>query len=93
MFSDPKTKLKLVLGGMLAAIALSALDPFIISSEIGWFSKEAAQGALLVLDFLAVAYLWNQFNKLRVVMNKKELEDEKLSKLERDVDRITHSKI
>ncbi|HAI74185.1 TPA: hypothetical protein DCL22_02280 [Candidatus Moranbacteria bacterium] len=86
MFLEPKIKLKLVLGGILAAIVLSALNPFLISSE-------AFQGMFLVLDFLAVVYLWSHFNNLRVVINKKELEDEKLSKLERDVDRITHSKV
>lgn len=85
MFSDPKAKLKLVLSCIAMAIVLSALSPFLISREI-------FQGAFLVLDFLAVIYLWNQFNQLRVVINKKELEDENISKLEKEVNRIIQSK-
>lgn len=85
MFSDPKVKLKLVLSGIAAAIVLSALSPFLISREI-------FQGVFLAFDFLTVAYLWKQFNNLRVVINKKELEDENISKLEKEVNRIIRSK-
>jgi hypothetical protein len=92
MSFESRIKLKIVLGGILVALAFSILNPFLISFSLGDFSKEAVQGVFLALDFLAVIYLWNQFNTLRVIINKKELEDEKLSKLERDVDRITHAK-
>lgn len=81
-----KTKLKIILGGMMATIILSALNPFIISGA-------TAQGVFLVVDFLVVVYLWRQFNILRVVMDKKEKVDEKLSNLEKEIDRITKPKV
>ncbi len=85
MFLKPRIKLVLVLVGIGAAVTLSALSPFIISREI-------LQGMFLVLDFLAIVFLWGQFNKLRVIINKKELEDENISKLEKEVSRIIRSK-
>lgn len=93
MFLEPKFKLKLVLGGLVVAIVLAAADPFIFSFGIGNFSKDVVQGVFLALDFLCVVFLWNQFNELRVIINKKELEDEGLSKLEREINRMSNTKV
>lgn len=91
MLMEPKTKLKLVLAGIGLAVIFSALNPFLIVSGIGGFSKEFFQGLFSVLDFLFVVYLWSQFNGLRTIINKKELEDGNISRLEKKVNRIIRS--
>ena len=88
----PKVKLRLVLSGIAIAVLLNVVNPFLISFRLGSFSKEAIQAVLAVLEFLAVAYLWRQFNVLRVTINKKELEDGDLLELEKSVQQITHTK-
>ncbi|MDP1884140.1 MAG: hypothetical protein Q8L10_02125 [Candidatus Moranbacteria bacterium] len=90
MLKEPK--LILVLSGIGLTVVLAVLDPFIIRFSLGGFSQEFFQGAFLVLDFLAIFYLWKQFNGLRITINKKELEDGDLLELEKNVQQITHMK-
>jgi hypothetical protein len=93
MLTTPQKKLKIVLLGMATMTALTILNPFLISSDIGLFSRSLVQATLAVAEFLIIAYLWNQFNNLRVILNKKELEDERLEQLEKHVEKVTHMKL
>lgn len=84
-----KFKLKVILGGMLASIFLIILVPFINIPVSGLIFQNTIQGAMAVSIFLIVVYLWNEFNKLRIEMNKEELEDKKLTELEHNIEKLS----
>ena len=50
------------------------------------FSENLIQGAFSVLGVLIIICLWGQFNKLRIEINKDELEDKDLTELEKEME-------
>lgn len=88
MALSPKQKLQLVLAAMAAVTLLVFVNPFVTDSSIGPLSKELHMAVNWILEFLVMAYLWSKFNKLRILINKKELEDEKLLEIEHDVEKL-----
>jgi|GEM_PF-2097455 len=84
-----KFKLKLVLSGIFLALFLAVVSPFLIVNGVFGWSEELSQGLLPVALFVAVIFLWNEFNKLRIEINKEELEDENLTELEHNVEKLT----
>lgn len=86
-------KLKIILGSALGAIILILAIPFLINLESNLVLENFIQGGLSILIFSIVAYLWNEFNKLRIKMNKEELEDQDLTELEHDVEKLANSKV
>ena len=87
MESD-KLKLKFILSSCLVLFVLAILTPVLIGPKAGGMVENLAQGLLSVSLFLVIAYLWNDFNKLRIQINKDELEDKDLTKLEHNVDKL-----
>lgn len=82
MILAPQKKLRIVLILMLVILFLVVAIPFFISG--------GTLAVLYIVYFLAIAYLWSEFNKLRISVNKKELEDESLTGLEHDVEKLAN---
>jgi predicted membrane protein len=58
---------------------LAVLSPFLISTKL-------YRALFLVFNFLIVTFFWFKFNQLRIMINKNELEDKKLSEIEHDIE-------
>jgi amino acid permease len=86
-----KTRLKLVLISILVLILLIIVSPWLFVDEWLGFSENFLQGTFSVLGFLIIIYLWSQFNKLRIEINKDELEDKDLTELEKEMERRANS--
>lgn len=87
-----KMKLKMVLTGILFLMLLIIVSPWLFASDFVGFSEEFLQGAFSVLGFLIIIYLWSQFNKLRIEINKDELEDKELAELEKEMEKRASAK-
>lgn len=90
---EPNLKLRIILVLMTIIAIAVVFNPFIITGDAGSFSREAAQSAFAILGFFAIVYLWNEFNNLRISLNKKELEDENLLELEHESEKLERLKI
>ena len=86
----PQKKLWIVIVSFaVVVLILVPMTPFLVGFGRGGFSKEATIAFFIILEFVAAAYLLNEFNNLRLKINKKELEDQELAELEHDVEKLS----
>ncbi len=76
-----KIKMRVILFLMIVLVLLVILNPFI-------FSEEKTLVFFYSLEFLLAIFLWEKFNTIRIAINKKELEDEKIREIEHDIEEL-----
>ncbi len=90
MFLTPKLKLKLLLGGLATLILLLLATPYLIVTGTNFLSKETIQAIFLLLEFFGATFILNEFNRLRIIIQEKKATEEKLNKLEQNIEKLSY---